>query len=288
MSALGPSTGVPAKKRDGVAAPATAGRTSGASAASRAMRRAMDGRGSLQIDRTGRRNATGGGAESYGPVTMPSARASSRKARRGGLRVALVPAQGAGHRRRHALRRRALGVGDAARGQQRDAGAAQQRIAHADGLLAARRVDGLGQQVGGPAGHDRLGQLAALAGHGEDLVGRMAVAAGEALVGLVGHALHARQVGGVDGLAQRHLVRAARGGARLALDQAVDGHLGHPPPRRQLAARDGDHPARGLVELGLARDVDRLLRVAGGDQRSHAGVGARDVLAARGRRRSRR
>src|SRR5512132_1153138 len=56
MSALGPSTGVPAKKRAGVAAPATAGRTSDASVASRAIRRAMDGRDSLGIDRTGRAN----------------------------------------------------------------------------------------------------------------------------------------------------------------------------------------------------------------------------------------
>ena len=112
------------------------------------------------------------------------------------------------------------------------------------------------------------------------VVGGVAVAAGEALVGRLGHALHARQAGGVDRLAQRDLVRAARRRARLALDEAVDGQLRHPPPGRQLAAGDGDHPAGGLVELGLARDVDRLLRVAGGDQRSHAGVGARDVLAA--------
>ena len=282
MSALGPSTGVPAKKRDGVAAPATAGRTSGASAASRAMRRAMDGRGSLQIDRTGRRNATGEGAESYGPVTMPSARASSRKARAADCASRVVPSQGAGHRRRDPLRRRALRVGDAARGQQRRRGCgagARRPRSTACSRRAAWTVSA--SRSGGPAGHDRLGQLAALGGHGEDLVGRMAVAAGEALVGGLGHALHPRQAGGVDRLAQRDLVRAARRGARLALDQAVDGHLRHPPPRRQLAAGDGDHPARGLVELGLARDVDRLLRVAGGDQRSHAGVGARDVARAR-------
>ena len=68
--------------------------------------------------------------------------------------------------------------------------------------------------------------------------------------------------------------RARRG---LALDDPVDGHLRHPPPRRQLAAGDRDHPAGGLVELGLARDVDGLLRVAGRDQRPHAGVGAGDV-----------
>ena len=34
-------------------------------------------------------------------------------------------------------------------------------------------------------------------------------------------------------------------------------------------------PRRGLIQLGLARDVHRLLRVAGGDQRTHAGERAR-------------
>ena len=88
-------------------------------------------------------------------------------------------------------------------------------------------MDRLGQQFDRPAGHDRLGQLPALGGHREDLVGRVAVAAGQALVGLLGHALHPRQLGGVDRLAERDLVRAARRRARLALDQAVDGHLRH-------------------------------------------------------------
>src|SRR5215208_5925357 len=57
----------------------------------------------------------------------------------------------------------------------------------------------------------------------------------------------------------------------------IDGHLRHPAPRRELPAGDRDHPAGGLVELGLARDVDGLLRVPGGDERPHARVGARDV-----------
>ena len=73
--------------------------------------------------------------------------------------------------------------------------------------------------------------------------------------------------------------------AALALDQAVDGLLRHPPPGRQLAAGDRQHPGGGLVELGLAGDVDRLLRVAGRDQRPHAGVGADQVRARRARRR---
>ena len=64
----------------------------------------------------------------------------------------------------------------------------------------------------------------------------------------------------------------------VALDDSVDDELRHPPPGGELAAGDRQHPRRGLVELGLARDVHRLLRVAGGDQRPHAGVGARDVV----------
>ena len=39
-------------------------------------------------------------------------------------------------------------------------------------------------------------------------------------------------------------------------------------------------PLERLVQLGLARDVDRLLRVAGRDQRPHAGVRAGDVAGA--------
>ena len=66
-------------------------------------------------------------------------------------------------------------------------------------------------------------------------------------------------------------MRAAGRVARFALDEPVDGHLGHPPPGRELAAGDRDHARRGLIQLGLARDVDRLLRVAGRDQRPHAG-----------------
>jgi len=79
-------------------------------------------------------------------------------------------------------------------------------------------------------------------------------------------------------------VGAARRVAAVALHQAVDGHLRHPPPRGQLAAGDGDHPAGGLVELGLAGDVDRLLRVPGGDQRPHPREGAGDVGGSQPRR----
>jgi hypothetical protein len=143
-------------------------------------------------------------------------------------------------------------------------------------------VDGLGQQVGQP-GDDRLRQLPALGGHREHVVRGMPVARGQRAVGVLGHSFDTRQVRGVLGRAQRDLVGAAWRVAGLALDQAVDGHLGHPPPGGQLAAGDRDHAAGGLVELGLARDVDRLLRVAGGDQRAHPGVGAREVRRAEGR-----
>ena len=87
---------------------------------------------------------------------------------------------------------------------------------------------------------------------------------------------------------ERDVGRAAGRLAPVALDQPVDGVLRHPPPGRELAAGDREHPGGGLIELGLARDVDRLLRVAGRDQRPHAGVGAGQVAAARARCRSSR
>jgi hypothetical protein len=57
-------------------------------------------------------------------------------------------------------------------------------------------------------------------------------------------------------------VRAAGRLAPLALDDPVDRELRHPPPGGELAAGDRDEPGARLVQLGLARDVDRLLRVA--------------------------
>ena len=89
-----------------------------------------------------------------------------------------------------------------------------------------------------------------------------------------------RQAGGIDRLPERDLVRPTRRLASVALDEPIDGHLRHPPPRRQLAAGDRDQPARGLVQLGLARDVHRLARVTDRDQRPHAGVGAGQLLRA--------
>ena len=89
-------------------------------------------------------------------------------------------------------------------------------------------------------------------------------------------------------LSERDLVRAAGRLAHLPLDHPVDGHLGHPAPGRELPAGDREQPRTGLVELGPARDVDALLRVAGGDQRPHAGVGAARCRRRRSRCRRRR
>ena len=127
-----------------------------------------------------------------------------------------------------------------------------------------------------------------LARDGEHVVRRVAVAGRQRGVHLVGDPVDPRQVTGLDGRAERDLVRAARRVARLAVDEPVDGHLRHPPPGRELAAGDRDHAARRLVELGLARDVDGLLRVARRDQRAHAGVRARQVAGRRATCRSSR
>ena len=77
-------------------------------------------------------------------------------------------------------------------------------------------MDGLGQQVGGPPGTIGWASSPLSPATREHLVGRVAVAAGEALVGVLGHALDARQVAGVDRQAQRDLVRAARGASRAS------------------------------------------------------------------------
>ena len=152
----------------------------------------------------------------------------------------------------------------------------QQHVADRPRLLVTGRVGDLGEQVRHPR-LDRRGQVRPLRRHPQDLVGGVAVAAGELGVGLVRHARDTRELARLDRHAERHLVRHAGGVAPLALDDPVDGHLRHPPPRGQLAAGDRHHPARGLVQLGLARDVDRLARVARRDQRPHPGVGAGDV-----------
>ena len=82
---------------------------------------------------------------------------------------------------------------------------------------------------------------------------------------------------GSSGHPERDLLRAAGRLAALALHDPVHGQLGHPPPGGELAAGDRHEARAGLVQLGLARDVHRLLRVAGRDQRPHARVGAGQV-----------
>ncbi len=212
-------------------------------------------------------------------TTIPSAAASAANAATSRSRRASSQPVSARHRRGDAAGRgRPVGAHGARRGQP-EPRAAQQHVADGPRLLAPGRVDGLRQQVDPPGDH-RLGQLGPLDSDPQHLVRRVAVAARELLVGLLRHAGDLRQVAGVDGHAERDLVRAAGGVAALALHDPVDGHLRHPPPGRQLAARDRHHPAGGLVELGLAGDVDGLLRVAGRDQRPHARVGARDVARA--------
>ena len=94
----------------------------------------------------------------------------------------------------------------------------------------------------GRPGDDRLGQLAALSRQREHLVGGIPVARGQRGVGLLGHALDARQLIDGDRLSERDLVRAAGGVAGVALDDPIDGHLRHPPPGGELAAGDRDHP----------------------------------------------
>ena len=180
-------------------------------------------------------------------------------------------------------RRDRLGAAQLRRGEHAEPGAAQQHVGDRARLLEPGRDRRLGEQVG-LSGDDRRRQLGALAGEPQHVAGRVAVAEGELL------AIARRQVGLGEPLGRvevvlrrRHPERdvggAAGGLAALALDHPVDDLLRHPPPGRQLAAGDRQHPRRGLVQLRLARDVDRLARVAGRDQRPHPGVGAGQVAA---------
>ena len=118
-------------------------------------------------------------------------------------------------------------------------------------------------------------ELRALADQPQDVAAGVAVAKREQLAvarrqRLLGDALGRIELVLGRGHPERDVVGATRSHAALALDHPVDDLLRHPPPGGQLAAGDRQHPRRGLVELGLARDVDRLARVAGRDQRPHA------------------
>ena len=97
----------------------------------------------------------------------------------------------------------------------------------------------------GRPGDDRLGELAALGRQREHLVRGVAVARRERRVGRPrARPPRAAAPPRVDRLPERDLVRAAGRVAGVALDEPVDRHLRHPPPGRQLAAGDRDHPAR--------------------------------------------
>ena len=133
----------------------------------------------------------------------------------------------------------------------------------------------LREQVG-EVGHDSAAQRCVFLRLGEHLARRVAVAVREQGDGLVVDA-GVSEVIRPGGLPQRDLVRPARGLAPLALDDPVDGHLGHPAPGGELAARDRHEPRARLEQLCPARYVHRLLGVSRRDERSHARVRARHV-----------
>ena len=218
-------------------------------------------------------------AQSYALPTTPSARASARQASSCLAQLRLVPAQLGLQRRRDALAPRARPTPD--RGPRAGPGACaaaarrrSSRPARGAPRTRPRRAGRAGRRrSAAPARRARARPPARRGRHGRSGP-RAPRARRRARPSTRGSSATA------DRRAERDLVRAAGRVARLALDEPVDGHLRHPPPGRQLAARDRDHPARRLVQLGLARDVDGLLRVAGRDQRPHSGVGARQVAGA--------
>ncbi len=132
----------------------------------------------------------------------------------------------------------------------------------------------------GCPGDDRPRQRRVGGGQLQHLSRGEPVAAGERRVRLLGDPGDPRQVLGVGRRPERNLLGAARRLAPVAGDEPVDGKLGHPPPGRQLAAGDRDHPAGGLEQLLPAGDVDRAATVAAGDQRPDAGVGPGEIGAA--------
>ena len=194
-------------------------------------------------------------------------------------RPLVVPAKLGRHRARDARRRAAIGRAQVPRRQQPEPRTAQQDVADGARLLVARRERGFGEQVG-KAGNDLLSELATARGDVQHALGDVAVASREPLVGVVADALHPMQLRWIDRRAERDLLGPARRLPAVALDEPVDGQLRHPPPGRELAAGDRDHPARGLIQLGLARDVDRFAVVAARDQGTYARVCAGDVALA--------
>jgi hypothetical protein len=156
---------------------------------------------------------------------------------------------------------------------------AQQHVGERADLLAPRGERRFGGDVG-CARTDPAGQPGRLRRKLQHVDGGVPIARGQVLADLGVHALDARKRLKVLGHSERDLVGAARGLASLPLDHPVHRELGHPAPGRELAAGDRDESRARLVELCLARDVHRLARVAARDQRTNAGVGAREVAAA--------
>ena len=217
-----------------------------------------------------------GSQPSRGELGRPRRSASSRIRAR-------IPAELAADRlgdRHHRVRRRAAAARRRARAG--CGAAARRRRVRACSSRAAITASASRSGRPGTIGRASSGRSAASA---RTCAGGVAVAEGELLGGVVGElaGLERRrrhQVLGRCRHPERDVGGAAGKVAALALGEPVDGLLRHPPPGRQLAAGDRQHPRGGLVELRLARDVDRLLRIAGRDQRPHAGVGAGQVAAA--------
>ncbi len=95
-----------------------------------------------------------------------------------------------------------------------------------------------------PGGEDDFGQQVRAAGGTIASASSGATASTPRAMPVPAHELLARplrrgdQVGRGDGHPERQLVRDAARVVAVALDDPVDGLLGHPPPGRELAARD--------------------------------------------------
>ena len=173
--------------------------------------------------------------------------------------------------------RTAAGVAQLRRRQEPQPGAAQQHVGDASAPARGAPRSTTSASRSGRPGTIGAASFGSSRASVEDRAGGVPVAEGELGERLLADPVGRLQVLGARLHPERDLGRVAGRLAALALDQAVDGLLRHPPPGGQLAAGDRQHPGGGLVQLRLARDVDRLARVAGRDQRPHAGVGADQV-----------
>jgi len=118
-----------------------------------------------------------------------------------------------------------------------EARAAKQDIGDRARLLGARCEDDLGEHVG-LTGDDRLGELGALGGDVEDAAGGVAVAEGSWSGAPSGRAIRLSRSSSEASIPSWISASAAGRLAAVALDQAIDDLLRHPPPGRQFAAGD--------------------------------------------------